>query len=469
MSRLIVISNRVSVPTASGVAGAQGGLAVALNSALREHRGIWFGWSGQETVEFTGHLDMQRNEGVTTATIDLEPQDIEEYYNGYANRTLWPLFHYRIDLTEYDRNFGEGYERVNERFATAVLPLIEPEDLVWVHDYHFLPLASMLRSKGIDNRMGLFLHTPWPPTRLLTSLPFHERLVTSMLEYDVIGFQTTEWLESFLHYVQKEMGLQVRLDNSIDYKGRRVVARAFPIGVDYAEFTEAAASEQAKEAHDRLKSSVRGRKILIGVDRLDYSKGLGERFTSFGRFLADHPELASKAVLLQIAPPSRGDVASYQQIREDLERKTGHINGAHADVAFVPIRYVNRGFPRAELAGFYRAADIGLVTPLRDGMNLVAKEYVAAQDPENPGVLILSQFAGAAMQMKDALLVNPHSVEHVSETIKLALEMPLAQRRKRHEKLLASVRDEDVVHWREQFVKTLAGKERASSAQGQAA
>jgi len=469
MSRLIVISNRVSVPTASGVAGAQGGLAVALNSALREHRGIWFGWSGQETVEFTGHLDMQRNEGVTTATIDLEPQDIEEYYNGYANRTLWPLFHYRIDLTEYDRNFGEGYERVNERFATAVLPLIEPEDLVWVHDYHFLPLASMLRSKGIDNRMGLFLHTPWPPTRLLTSLPFHERLVTSMLEYDVIGFQTTEWLESFLHYVQKEMGLQVRLDNSIDYKGRRVVARALPIGVDYAEFTEAAASEQAKEAHDRLKSSVRGRKILIGVDRLDYSKGLGERFTSFGRFLADHPELASKAVLLQIAPPSRGDVASYQQIREDLERKTGHINGAHADVAFVPIRYVNRGFPRAELAGFYRAADIGLVTPLRDGMNLVAKEYVAAQDPENPGVLILSQFAGAAMQMKDALLVNPHSVEHVSETIKLALEMPLAQRRKRHEKLLASVRDEDVVHWREQFVKTLAGKERASSAQGQAA
>jgi len=469
MSRLIVISNRVSVPTASGVAGAQGGLAVALNSALREHRGIWFGWSGQETVEFTGHLDMQRNEGVTTATIDLEPQDIEEYYNGYANRTLWPLFHYRIDLTEYDRNFGEGYERVNERFATAVLPLIEPEDLVWVHDYHFLPLASMLRSKGIDNRMGLFLHTPWPPTRLLTSLPFHDRLVTSMLEYDVIGFQTTEWLESFLHYVQKEMGLQVRLDNSIDYKGRRVVARAFPIGVDYAEFTEAAASEQAKEAHDRLKSSVRGRKILIGVDRLDYSKGLGERFTSFGRFLADHPELASKAVLLQIAPPSRGDVASYQQIREDLERKTGHINGAHADVAFVPIRYVNRGFPRAELAGFYRAADIGLVTPLRDGMNLVAKEYVAAQDPENPGVLILSQFAGAAMQMKDALLVNPHSVEHVSETIKLALEMPLAQRRKRHEKLLASVRDEDVVHWREQFVKTLAGKERASSAQGQAA
>ncbi|MFC0206151.1 alpha,alpha-trehalose-phosphate synthase (UDP-forming) [Novosphingobium soli] len=460
MSRLIVISNRVSVPNAAGAAGAQGGLAVALNSALREHRGIWFGWSGQETAEFTGHLDMQRNDGVTTATIDLEPQDIEEYYNGYANRTLWPLFHYRIDLTEYDRNFGEGYERVNERFADSVLPLIEPEDLVWVHDYHLLPLGSILRGKGVKNRMGLFLHTPWPPTRLLASLPFHERLVASMLEYDVLGFQTTEWLESFLHYVQKEMGLKVNLDNSIDYKGRRVIARAFPIGIDYAEFSEAAASSEASEAHHRLKSSVRGRKILIGVDRLDYSKGLGERFESFSRFLADHPDMAGKAVLLQIAPPSRGDVASYQQIREDLERKTGHINGAHAEVDFVPIRYVNRGYPRAQLAGFYRAAEVGLVTPLRDGMNLVAKEYVAAQDPEDPGVLILSQFAGAALQLKDALLVNPHSIEHVAETIKRAIDMPLAERKRRHARLLASIRDEDVIHWREQFVKALAGKDR---------
>lgn len=464
MGRLIVISNRVSVPSAAGAAGAQGGLAVALNSALREHGGIWFGWSGQETEEFTGHLDMQRNEGVTTATIDLEAQDVEEYYNGYANRTLWPLFHYRIDLTEYDRNFGEGYERVNERFADSVYPLIADDDLVWVHDYHLLPLGSILRRKGIKNRIGLFLHTPWPPTRLLASLPFHERLVASMLEYDVIGLQTTEWLESFLHYVQKEMGLTVNLDNSIDYQGRRVIARAFPIGIDYAEFSEAAKSDVAKEAHQRLRDSVRGRKILIGVDRLDYSKGLGERFESFSRFLSDHPDMAGKAVLLQIAPPSRGDVESYQQIREDLERKTGHINGAHANVDFVPIRYVNRGYPRAELAGFYRAANIGLVTPLRDGMNLVAKEYVAAQDPEDPGVLILSQFAGAATQLKDALLVNPHSVEHVAETISRALDMPLKERKRRHAALLASVKEMDVLHWLKQYVLALSGAEKGSGA-----
>jgi trehalose 6-phosphate synthase len=465
MSRLIVVSNRVSVPQAMGAAGAQGGLAVALSAALREHRGMWFGWSGKETETFTGHLDLQRNQDVTTATIDLEPQDIEEYYNGYANRTLWPLFHYRIDLTEYDRSFDEGYERVNARFADSVMPLIEPEDLVWVHDYHLLPLGAMLREKGVANRMGLFLHIPWPPTRLFVSLPNHEQLVESMLQYDLLGFQTEEWLDSFTHYIKKELGLKVSEDGAIAYQGRRIVARAFPIGIDYKEFVESGRTEEAVSAHDRLKNSLGGgRKMLIGVDRLDYSKGLGERFDSFGRFLTDNPDMAKDVVLLQIAPPSREDVESYQLIRHDLERKAGHINGAHADVAWVPIRYVNRGYPRAELAGFYRAADIALVTPLRDGMNLVAKEFVAAQDPEDPGVLILSRFAGAAPQMADAILVNPHSTEDVSEAIKSALHMPLEERKRRHQALLVSVRDEDVVRWREDFVTALQGEDEAAPA-----
>lgn len=459
MSRLIVISNRVSVPQAQSAAGAQGGLAVALSAALREHRGVWFGWSGKETDEFSGHLDMQRFEGVTTATIDLEPQDVDEYYNGYANRTLWPLCHYRIDLTEYERHFGEGYERVNARFADSVLPLIEPEDLVWVHDYHLLPLGSMLREKGVKNRIGLFLHIPWPPTRLLVSLPFHDRLVRSMLQYDVIGFQTREWLESFLHYLEREMELDVSEDGTFHYEGREVRARAFPIGIDYEEFTAGAKSPQAMDAYERLRESARGRKILIGVDRLDYSKGLGERFDSFERFLTDNPGAAKETILLQIAPPSRELVATYQQIRADLERKTGHINGAHADVAWVPIRYVNRGYARTELAGFYRAAHIGLVTPLRDGMNLVAKEYVAAQDPDDPGVLILSAFAGAALQLEDALLINPHNTEEVSEAIKTALAMPKAERVRRWESLIQSVRDEDVVNWRENFVRELSGQD----------
>ena len=459
MSRLIVVSNRVSVPQAHGAAGAQGGLAVALGAALREHRGIWFGWSGKETDAFTGHLDMQRNDDVTTATIDLEPQDIDEYYNGYANRTLWPLFHYRIDLTEYDRSFDEGYERVNQRFADSLLPLIEPDDLVWVHDYHLLPLGAMLRDKGVTNRIGLFLHIPWPPTRLFVSLPNHESLVASMLQYDLIGFQTEEWLDSFLHYIKKEMGLKVGPGGVIIHGERRIRACSFPIGIDYDEFRKACRSDEAEQGYRRLKESLGGeRKMLIGVDRLDYSKGLGERFDSFGRFLTDNPDMAKDVVLLQIAPPSRGDVASYQLIRQDLERKAGHMNGAHADVAWVPIRYVNRGYPRAELAGFYRAADIGLVTPLRDGMNLVAKEYIAAQDEADPGVLILSRFAGAALQLTNAVLVNPHSAEEVSEAIKRALHMPLGERRARHEALMDSVKNEDVLRWRADFVAALQGE-----------
>jgi trehalose 6-phosphate synthase len=455
MSRLIVISNRVSAPKANSAAGAQGGLAVALAAALREHKGMWFGWSGKETETFTGHLDMQRVDGVTTATIDLEPQDVDEYYNGYANRTLWPLFHYRIDLTEYERHFGEGYERVNKRFADSVGPLIEPDDLVWVHDYHLLPLGNQLRERGIRNRIGLFLHIPWPPTRLLVSLPYHERLVTSMLGYDLIGFQTVEWLESFLHYVERELELKVSPDGTFEYEGRTITARAFPIGIDFEEFTEAAKSQQAKSGYDKLHNSARGRKVVIGVDRLDYSKGLGERFDSYERFLTENPDMAKEIVLLQIAPPSRELVASYQAIRQDLERKTGHINGAHADVAWVPIRYVNRGYPRAELAGYYRAADIGLVTPLRDGMNLVAKEYVAAQDPEDPGVLILSQFAGAALQLTDALLVNPHDTGDVAHAIGKALEMPKSERIRRWETMYESVKTDDVVKWREDFVAAL--------------
>ncbi|MEO0501604.1 MAG: trehalose-6-phosphate synthase, partial [Pseudomonadota bacterium] len=382
MNRLIVVSNRVSVPKARGAAGAQGGLAVALGAALREHRGMWFGWSGEATDTFSGKLDMQRADGVTTATIDLEQQDIDEYYNGYANRTLWPLFHFRIDLAEYEQEFGRGYERVNERFAEALYPLTEPDDVIWVHDYHLIPLGERLRAKGAKNRIGFFLHIPWPPTRLFVSLPFHERLVRTMLEYDLVGFQTREWLESFLHYCEKELGAEIEADGTIRFDGRTVTARAYPIGLDYQEFMAAGDSGVARNAEQRVLSSARRRYVTIGVDRLDYSKGLPERFDAIGRFFDTWPEATDEAVFIQIAPPSREDVKSYQDIRDLLEAKTGQINGARSEVDIVPIRYVNKGYPRQELFGFYRAAKIGLVTPLRDGMNLVAKEYVAAQDPE---------------------------------------------------------------------------------------
>ena len=456
MSRLIAISNRVSAPVGADPSGAQGGLAVALGAALREHHGIWFGWSGCITDRFTGQMEIHRHGGITTATVDLEEQDVDEYYNGYANRTLWPLLHYRVDLAEFDRSFGSGYERVNELFADAVTPLIEPDDLVWVHDFHLIPLASRLRARDFRNRIGFFLHTPWPPMRLLASLPFHRRLVGSMLHYDLIGFQTQEWLDSFHHYVERELRGTVEVDGTVRVGDRSVKAAVFPIGIDYKDFAAAADGEAAKAALDMLRGSRSGCKTIIGVDRLDYSKGLPERFEGYRRFLEEHPEYCRRIFLLQIAPPSRGEVTTYKTIREQLDELSGRVNGEFASVNWVPIRYVNQGYPRAELAGFYRASEIGLVTPLHDGMNLVAKEYVAAQDPDDPGVLILSRFAGAASQLEPgALLINPYSKDDISDAITTALEMSREERIRRWEAMIDTVANEDAEWWSRSFVDAL--------------
>ena len=460
MSRLIVISNRVSTG-----GGAQGGLATALHAALRENGGIWFGWSGEHVEQFTGLINFQREDGVTTATVDLEDHDIEEYYNGYANRTLWPLFHYRIDLAEYERDFAGGYQRTNERFADTVSPLIEPDDLVWVHDYHMFPLGAELRKRGVRNRIGFFLHIPWPPRRLLVTLPEAEELVKALLAYDLIGFHTSEWVESFCDYVCHELGGTLEGENELVLGKRRVRLIACPIGIDAAEFAKLTESGTARQTFERVRESVVGRALIVGVDRLDYSKGLEERFLGYERFLTDYPEERKEVVLLQIAPPSRASVDSYQRIRSTLEGLAGRINGEHAALDWVPIRYVNQGYPRDVLAGVYRASKIGLVTPLRDGMNLVAKEYVAAQDPEDPGVLILSRFAGAAEQMPDALLVNPYSAEEMSDAICQALIMPREERIRRWEILNRDVQEQDVVWWRTQFTDALkAVPERAHRA-----
>ena len=462
MSRLVVISNRVAAARARGVAGAQGGLAGALNAALRESGGLWFGWSGEEVAAPSAEPAVATDDDVTVATIDLSPQDVDEYYNGYANSTLWPLFHYRLDLTEYERDTAMGYERVNERFAASVAPLIGAYDTVWVHDYHLIPLGEGLRRRGLKNRIGFFLHIPWPPTRLFVSLPYHERLVTTMLAYDVVGFQCDEWLDSFLHYCRKELGAEVdEASGRIVFEGRTVIARAYPIGIDYEHFSAQGQTGEARQAGQRVLSSTRRRTAMIGVDRLDYSKGLPERLDGIGRFFDRHPDRVQDLVYIQIAPPSRADIGSYQQIRAELERKTGQINGARSRIDLVPIRYVNDGHSAAELHGIFRACKIGLVTPLRDGMNLVAKEYVAAQDPEDPGVLILSRFAGAAQQLggqgAGAILINPHSPDDIASAIREAMDMPLAERKARWEPMHACVRDENVQAWTANFTRDLAG------------
>ena len=461
MGRLIVVSNRVGQP--NEVVGASvGGLAMALGAALREYNGVWFGWSGRTIETFTGQLSVQRGQGATVATVDLEEQDREEYYNGYANRTLWPLFHYRIDLAEYERGFAGGYQRANERFAETVIPLIEPDDMVWVQDYHMIPLGQELRKRGCGNRVGFFLHTPWPPRRLLLTLPEATELVATMFAYDVIGFHTEEWLQSFVDFVVLESGGNYA-DGILRLEGRQIRLITCPIGIDSDEFATLAKGEEAQETCRQMRESANGRAMIVGVDRLDYSKGLEERFLGYERFLIENPEERKEVFLLQIAPPSRGTVESYQRIRSTLEGLSGRINGAHADIDWVPIRYVNQGYSRAVLAGVYRAARIALVTPIRDGMNLVAKEFVAAQDPADPGVLILSRFAGAAAQLTEALLINPYSAEEMSDAIRTALAMPQAERIRRWHAMFEVICEQDVLWWRRRFTDALEQHESAGA------
>ena len=344
---------------------------------------------------------------------------------------------------------------MNERLAQTVLPLIEPDDLVWVQDFHLIPLGKELRGAGVKNRLGFYLHTPWPPRRLLTTLPEAMVLVENLFEYDVIGFQTNEWLEAFCEYAVSQMGAQIEGD-VLRRGGRSVRLLACPVGIDADGFAEIARSEAAQESLGRIRRSLVGRALIVGVDRLDYAKGLEERFLGYERLLVDHPEMRNRVVFLQIAPPSRASIDSYQRIRASLEQLTGRINGAYAALDWVPVRYVNQGYPHDTLAGVYRASRVGLVTPLRDGMNLVAKEYVAAQDPDDPGVLILSRFAGAAEQMKDALLVNPYSAEEIGDALKQALEMPLAERQERWQSMMAQIREQNVFWWLDTFHEALA-------------
>jgi trehalose 6-phosphate synthase len=315
-------------------------------------------------------------------------------------------------------------------------------------------LGQELRRLGVANRIGFFLHIPWPGPRTFTTLPQHRRLAESLMAYDLVGFQSNDALTAFGEYAQRELGQAVE-NGQISVDGRVTRVAAFPIGIEAAAFADLAAGETAKATFERMRLSQAGRRTIIGVDRLDYSKGLEERFLAYEQMLADHADLAEQVFLLQIATPSRDAVEAYQEIRARLDAISGRINGAYAAFDWVPIRYVNRSHRRDELAGLYRAAHVGLVTPLRDGMNLVAKEYVAAQDPEDPGVLVLSRYAGAAEQMTDALIVNPFSREEMSEALATALAMPLEERRRRWRRLMDGVLTDDVSAWRDRFVAAL--------------
>lgn len=455
MSRLVVVSNRVARPN-HGRGGSHGGLTVALRGALKEKGGLWFGWSGKISEPHPPKPDVATTGNITYATVDLNERDHDEYYNGFANSVLWPLFHYRLDLVKFDRESLNGYQRVNAAFARLLAPLLQPDDLVWVHDYQLIPMADQLRQAGCKQRMGFFLHVPWPAVEVLLALPNHADLVRSLSAYDLIGFQTQRDLQAFIDYVTSEANGRVGDDGAIEVHGQRTRAAAFPISIDtemVARFAKEAAGTPSAE---RLKRSIGNRDLIIGVDRLDYSKGLAKRMVAFSHLLDRYPANRGQVVFLQITPPSRESVQGYHDIRRNLEELSGRVNGRHADYDWVPIRYLNKGFTLKTLAGFYRLARIALVTPLRDGMNLVAKEFVAAQSSRDPGVLVLSRFAGTAEELDGALISNPYDAEATADLMEVALTMPLKERKERWLGMIQHLRKNDITAWRLSYVRALA-------------
>jgi trehalose 6-phosphate synthase len=443
MARLVIVSNRVPPPKERTTLA--GGLAVALKDALRGRETLWFGWSGKTVAGEPDRPHVVKSGRVTYALFDLPEGDFRGYYQGFANGTLWPLLHSRMGLTEFRRSDLAAYRRVNEAFASALLPLLRPDDTIWVHDYHLIPLGAALRRLGVADRIGFFLHIPFPPPSLFSNLPQSESLLRDLGAYDVIGVQG----EADARHVIEAM----------TQAGIAGYVQAFPIGIDPQAFADAARKAEGGEEYARLRDSTGGRALMLGVDRLDYSKGLPQRFQGYAALLRRFPEHRNKVTFLQVAPVSRGDVAQYKALRKELDELAGRINGEFAEIDWVPLRWMTRGVSRNVLAGFFRLAQVAVVTPLRDGMNLVAKEYVAAQDDEHPGALVLSKFAGAAAELGEgALLCNPFDPDEIAEALHRALGLSEAERRVRMRRMKQAVEANTAAHWAQRFLAELEGR-----------
>jgi trehalose 6-phosphate synthase len=458
LARIFIISNRVAIPKA---ASQPGGLEVVLKATLRKHPCVWMGWSGEVNEQpRTQTIVDGTNSYIVT---DLKPEDFDEYYNGFANRVLWPIFHYRLDLAEFSRRDLSGYLRVNEHFADELVKVLKPDDIVWVHDYHLIPLAKALRARGLTNRIGFFLHIPLPPPEILTAMPNHENLIPSLGAYDLVGFQTDGDAANFARYLAKELGTPSHISLRLGSGDRAMRIGTFPVGIETRDFTRLARRAVKTSFVQQVIASVPGM-LMIGVDRLDYSKGITLRLEAYERFLASHPEWHGKITYLQITPKSRSAIKEYADMEAAVNSAAGRINGAYGQANWLPVRYVNRSYSRTALAGLYAAARVGLVTPMRDGMNLVAKEFVAAQDADDPGVLILSRFAGAADEFREALLVNPYDPDAVSAAIARAMVMPKDERKKRHAELYAALLRNDISRWGDRFLKALVPQDKNSEA-----
>ena len=458
MGRVVVVSNRVMDPAQAAQAG---GVAVALSEVLQSHGGLWFGWSGTIEPEVTGAVEIGEASGhLAIATIPLMPHEHRGYYQGYANSVLWPVFHNRLDLAQFEAGFFDVYASVNRRMAASLKPLLRPDDTVWVHDYHLLPLAWELRALNVNNPIGYFLHIPFPPAQTFLAVPEHKQLARMLSAYDLIGLQTQADVANLLDYLKHGVRGRILQDGRIRVFDHMLSIGSFPVSIDPTEFQSAKLRQILAQGGPAVHR-------IIGVDRLDYTKGLPQKFQAFGRFLEKYPENCGQVVLTQIAPPTRESVEAYTDIRTELETLSGSINGRFGELDWVPIHYIHRSIARKLLGDIYRSARIGLVTPMRDGMNLVAKEYVAAQDPADPGVLILSRFAGAAEQLTDALIVNPYNIDEMADAIQTALQMARGERIRRHAAMLDTIRQRDTFAWSRAFLNALDEvRSNAASASG---
>lgn len=451
MGRLIVVSNRIAPPDDKKASA--GGLAVGVLGALKSTGGLWFGWSGDIGDEDKPLKKVTRG-NITWASFNLSEQNYDEYYSQFSNAVLWPAFHYRLDLVKYKREAWEGYQRVNGLLADKLLPLIQPDDVLWIHDYHLLPFAGELRKRGVNNRIGFFLHIPFPTSEIFNALPPGEELLEELCDYDLLGFQTENDRLAFLDSVASKTRLTAHDNRTHSAWGKRFQTEVYPIGIEPEEIVEQASGPLPPKLA-QLKAELKNVKNIFSVERLDYSKGLPERFQAYETLLEKYPEHHGKIRYTQIAPTSRGEVQAYQDIRHQLENEAGRINGRYGQLGWTPLFYLNQHFDRKILMKVFRYADVGLVTPLRDGMNLVAKEYVAAQDPADPGVLVLSQFAGAANELTSALIVNPYDRDDVANALHRALNMPLTERISRHAEMMKVIRDNDIDRWQARFIEDL--------------
>ncbi len=453
----VVVANRLPVDRVENSDGtvswrtSPGGLVTAFEPVMRSHHGAWVGWHGAADEQ----LEPFENDGLQLVPVPISAHEVSAYYEGFSNDTLWPLYHDVIAPPKFHRDWWEAYVRVNQRFADRTADVASRDAVVWVQDYQLQLVPQMLRHLRPDLRIGFFLHIPFPPTELFGQLPWRNQILEGLLGADLVGFQLPGGAQNFVRLVRQRLHLDTRRDRITTPDGREVVARAYPISIDTDGLQKLAASGPIAARAAQIRHDLDDPEIMfLGVDRLDYTKGLPERIQAYGELVADGAIDADRAVLVQVATPSRERVDQYRLLRDDIDRLVGRINGDIGRIGRPPITYLHTSFPRDEMAALYRAADVMVVTPLRDGMNLVAKEYVACRQDDS-GSLVLSEFAGAAYELRQAYLVNPHDINGLKERLVEAMNDSSRNKARRMKLMRRQVTEHDIDRWASDFLEDL--------------